>query len=279
MQLRYWVQRGPWDWRALDRVLDTPTFKNTYLWVFIIPLAAKFSSKFPDEVQLELENGLVFKFTLQLPFTWYCIYAAALCFFVARALYDLSCPQFIKLYKDAGDGISKGLTVQKIQSQTSRALRAHLKELGSDITMDQTDLSRLYYQWVAVYPNAKDDKISESLPPEELKNAFEQKSWRLRGKEEKRFSCVEVIERATVQVATDSKGYYKIESVRGRGIIPVERNHFIMTLFWDLERYLRNTRPFTRAICMALVILGAFSLAFVFYEGLSYVVTRFLAGH
>lgn len=70
-----------------------------YIWIFIVPIAAKLLSKTNEIIFLTIFN-YTFEVNLGLPFSWKMFYFSALFFTIATIIYQTRCPRLIKEYQN-----------------------------------------------------------------------------------------------------------------------------------------------------------------------------------
>lgn len=59
---------------------------------------------------------------LDVPFNWYSLYFAAICFGFSRLVYTLFCPDFLRRYNTAAEAISDGVTVLILKDKAAEYL-------------------------------------------------------------------------------------------------------------------------------------------------------------
>lgn len=82
------------------RILGTSSIlKSSYFWFLFVPVAAKLFLQIRQPLKFEL-FGQLHSVELQLPFSWYLFYFAAVAFAAATGLFSLFCPKMIKLFNN-----------------------------------------------------------------------------------------------------------------------------------------------------------------------------------
>jgi rRNA maturation protein Nop10 len=82
-------------WSDLGKFGTNSLLKTSYLWIVIVPIAAKVTSLVDDPLVLEgLGEGLVLN--MSLPFRVHILYLASVCASCGHVLYFIYCPQFSK---------------------------------------------------------------------------------------------------------------------------------------------------------------------------------------
>lgn len=128
-------------WTTLKALLDNKLVASTYIWIFILPIVMSLTADFPLTLPITLPNAdapLVFNLTI--PYNWYQMYFAAVCFALARLIYVTLCPDFLKKYNSPSEAISDGLTpliFKEIIAEYLQRYQGHdvhpLSEEGSSI--------------------------------------------------------------------------------------------------------------------------------------------------
>ncbi|WP_143056828.1 hypothetical protein [Loktanella sp. DSM 29012] len=106
------------DWEALKAILDNRIIASTNIWVFLLPALMVITEKFPVELSLfpfGSQSPLII--TLEVPYNFFLLYFAAIAFFLARLLYILRCPQFLRQYGTATAAINSGVTAEVIRER------------------------------------------------------------------------------------------------------------------------------------------------------------------
>lgn len=85
----------PAQWSKLSRVRSIKLISSMYIWIFIVPIAAKLLSKIQDIVTVKIFE-YTFQVPMSLPFSWKVFYYSALCFALANIIYSFRCPKLIK---------------------------------------------------------------------------------------------------------------------------------------------------------------------------------------
>ena len=91
-----------WRWRSLKAILDNRVVASTAVWIFLIPVLVSVTRQFPV-LQIEL------------PFNLFLIYFSALSFFLARMIYNIWCPDFLRRYSSPAEAIADGVSAQVVK--------------------------------------------------------------------------------------------------------------------------------------------------------------------
>lgn len=85
------------NWDYLASIGNSKFIKSSYIWLFIVPVAAKGMSLIEDPLDFShLVPGLVLD--LELPFSWVVFYASAIFFALGNIFFQRSCPGIIARY-------------------------------------------------------------------------------------------------------------------------------------------------------------------------------------
>jgi len=82
-------------WTSLEGVGNSRALKSSYIWIVMVPIAARMAEKFDGEVAVTL-FGASITVSLSLPFTWQIFYLSAVLFSLANLIYTVRCPIFLK---------------------------------------------------------------------------------------------------------------------------------------------------------------------------------------
>ena len=86
-------------WKRLNDLGKSRTLRSSLIWIFIVPIVAKFLQRFPQEITIRLnETDLVF--SLQLPFSWTLLFYSSVFFAAASLVYGFNVPELIREYDD-----------------------------------------------------------------------------------------------------------------------------------------------------------------------------------
>ncbi|MCE8031912.1 hypothetical protein EKK97_10935 [Billgrantia tianxiuensis] len=97
-------------WSRLKQVHQLKVVQTMYVWLFIVPVAAKSLHRIEEFVRITI-LGHTFELVTTLPFSWHLFYGSALCFVLGNLFFFMYCPQFIRdhatptEFKDAGKGV------------------------------------------------------------------------------------------------------------------------------------------------------------------------------
>ena len=86
-------------WSAIKKIQQLRIVKSMYVWLFVVPIIAKFFSKLEDVVNVTIFN-YTFNLQLGLPFSWKVFYYSALLFVFANLIFLFRCFTMIKDYNN-----------------------------------------------------------------------------------------------------------------------------------------------------------------------------------
>lgn len=87
------------DWRLIRAFGNSRIVKTSYVWLFVVPMAARALATIPDSLTFSV-FGAEIPINVGLPFRWKLFYFMALAFATAQFLYWLNCPSMIRRYRD-----------------------------------------------------------------------------------------------------------------------------------------------------------------------------------
>jgi hypothetical protein len=248
-----WVRNASdraFQWRTLLTILDSRLFSTMYIWLLIVPSAAKFLQKAPERVKVQpFGSQPLVELSLELPFSWVVLYAAAAVFVSARLIYVLFCPKFIRDYSNAGEAQVRGLTVQYIASE----LR---------------DFMRNYFRRSIPLTNTENDNLEDILAQYRIDSSHLIMMRQLSTPIGEELS--EQLERKLITEDSARPDRYRVEG--NGGLLIVEKEQFFKHVFWDLHRFQDTSYPIARAVCSLLVVVGAICICYVAIEGAMFVV-------
>jgi len=245
------------NWRDLRNILDNRFFANLYIWLIIIPVAANSLKAFPDWVNLytffNVDDELYL--ALQLPFNWLIMYFAAVFAYLARLLFNLWCPRFIRSFNDAGDALNKGLTAQSIRDWEAD----YFSGAGVGFSKEEKHcIERMLSQWRFDRANRLDLETAAINISKESK---------ISGKDISR-----IIRASTVEESADKPGYYILRSHDNGPDITVEKSQMLKHLYNDFERFLHFSGKRRRQTILTFLSVSIFLIRVIFYQGLATVV-------
>jgi hypothetical protein len=88
-------------WSFLRSLRTNRLVSSTYIWLIIVPLAAKATSGLNESLSFETA-GTMHSISLTLPFSLQVFFLSALMFVIGNILFVVFSPKFIKLYSDFG---------------------------------------------------------------------------------------------------------------------------------------------------------------------------------
>lgn len=94
-------------WTHLNNLGRNKTLRSSYLWIVIVPLAAKMLSAIESPLELIILNARI-NLNLSLPFSWQLFYFSSLLIALGSLIYSIFCPDIIKNYDKFSDLTDQG---------------------------------------------------------------------------------------------------------------------------------------------------------------------------
>jgi hypothetical protein len=157
------------NWQALTVVGSNRYVRSLSIWFIIIPLIAR--------IHLWLQDRGIFvqvAANLELPFTWYLVYAASTVAFVANMIYALRCPSLISNYANPGDFSRKSGSILEIKSALRATLRAGEGEpaWARDFIQHIAERTTVNGTQIASLPTVADKLNYSVINPHSVPSAF-----------------------------------------------------------------------------------------------------------
>lgn len=111
------------NWAQLDSIRQMKIISSMYIWIFLVPVAAKILSMTSDVATVKVFS-YEFQVHLLLPFSWQVFYFSALFFAFATIMYQARCPRIIKEYPTYASFEAEGKP------------EWHLRDYAQDIGLD-----------------------------------------------------------------------------------------------------------------------------------------------
>jgi hypothetical protein len=142
-------------WSKLRALGHNSIIKSSYIWLIIVPLAAKIFSALPETHTFRIfEANIIIHF--RLPFSWVVFYFMALFFAIGQLIYSLKCPEILKNYANFSDYKKSGAGVLLILKYLEEYVIASTKNKLSSLKNELDDfLKRI--------PSSSDSYIKEKL--------------------------------------------------------------------------------------------------------------------
>ena len=126
-------------WNKLRMVQNNKIVKSTYIWLAVVPIIAKFSSKLEDVISFNYQ-GKEYLIDITLPFSWQLFFFSSLCFVIGNVLYTWFSPDMIKNYIGFNDFTSSGRGFKHLIEQSIKEIR-NSEDMGFKIqTTDKMTL-------------------------------------------------------------------------------------------------------------------------------------------
>lgn len=107
-------------WSTMKAILETRIISSVSVWLIVVPILLNLTSEFPDRY-LVAPFGASEKISLvlEIPINWYFLYFSAVFFAVAKLVYVIWCPQFIRKYGSSASASSDGVTAELVRDYAS----------------------------------------------------------------------------------------------------------------------------------------------------------------
>lgn len=108
-------------WSFLRSLRTNRLVSSTYIWLIIVPVAAKAASGLSESLSFEV-GGATHSISLTLPFSWQIFFLSALIFVIGNILFVVFSPKFIQLYSDFGYFTRLGGRVDQLEAHKDEAM-------------------------------------------------------------------------------------------------------------------------------------------------------------
>jgi hypothetical protein len=241
-------------WTSLRTILDNKVVASTSVWIFLLPIMISFTQAFPNHLNIFPFNSRdPLRLSLQLPYNWYLLYFSALFFALARFIYILFCPSFLRQYGTAAKANAAGMTTEVIKDSATQYL--------------------LRFQGRTVHPLSDEGMAIDTLfkevfgPGLYVENKFD-------GKNTDHFS--DRFLNATL-VEDSSGGLYRVTSNKSFTRHDPQPDKSKNLLIWRFLELQEISTPFVRVISTMLAIAGAVLLLIPATQGFLSVLDGFLS--
>jgi hypothetical protein len=92
------MSKKKYQWSDLRRIGRSRLLRSSYVWLFVVPIAAKALSAASDLASFSL-LGQEFTLALELPFSWKVFYFSAVAFSIASFIYSVWCPSIVRNFE------------------------------------------------------------------------------------------------------------------------------------------------------------------------------------
>lgn len=107
-------------WSTMKSVLEARIISSVSVWLIAVPILLNLTSEFPERYFAAPFGGTQqITFVLEVPINWYLLYFSAICFAIAKLLYLVWCPQFIRKYGSSASASSDGVTAELVRDYAS----------------------------------------------------------------------------------------------------------------------------------------------------------------
>jgi len=226
-------------WSNLSSLENNRFVKRALVFLFIIPMVAKFLSKVDNPIELKFAD-YVFTLTISLPFSWIAFYFSALFFAISISLFKIFAPKIISEYSSLGSKVNEG----KVWTN----LVIYLQDLGiTDEYLEKFNLNRSDFEGKMGFVNAG-DKLRAT-------NKY---------KEDK---IQKILRKADILTSFYSQLTNKDESVDW----DEKEARFIRSQFWTIFHFANKTKFFVRILCGLFYLIGFVLIIYVLGQNINYV--------
>lgn len=102
-------------WESMRNLANSKIVKSSYIWLLVVPLAARLLSKIDDVIDLTIFGSNI-KIATTLPFSWQLLFIAACFFTLANIIYSIFCPDLAKNYTNFSEFEAHGKTRMQVHS-------------------------------------------------------------------------------------------------------------------------------------------------------------------
>lgn len=256
-----WLLANAPKWHFLGSILGSQALRPLYFWLFAVPVLAKLLLGFPSPIEFiwqPLDEPV--SIALELPFNWKILYFSGLSLAVARTLFVLFCPEFVRENRNAEAAIATGLTVQRVRNIAAEFFyRSYRRKLPHWDSVEGQELRSLLSQYrLDIRQESKDWLAGKSLDSKTGNSLYRKLS--------------------DVKFKVNDQGMYLFERARTRdepwGVEVYEyisKDQFLRHLIWDLLSLQNHYLPWVRVLVSFLTFLAILLAAFPFLQSVLFV--------
>ncbi|WP_143592225.1 hypothetical protein [Thioalkalivibrio halophilus] len=151
-------------WSFLRTLRTNRLVSSTYIWLIIVPVAAKATAGLNEYLSFET-GGTTHSIALTLPFSWQIFFLSALMFVIGNILFIVFSPKFIKLYSDFGYFTRLGGRMDHLEAHKDEAMKGsenqnkRLRELAGIKQNEKSEPERSKDLFWALHENYNDKCI------------------------------------------------------------------------------------------------------------------------
>lgn len=118
-----WVGFGMPPWSSMRSVLEAKIITSVSVWLIIVPVLLNLTSEFPAQyIASPFSQKSEITLVLEIPINWHLLYFSGVCFALAKIVYILWCPKFIRNYGSSASASSDGVTAELVRDYASEYL-------------------------------------------------------------------------------------------------------------------------------------------------------------
>jgi hypothetical protein len=140
-EMSLWAKKFT-NWDKLRTIQNSKIIGSTYVWLFVVPLVAKFLSKINDSIKITID-GNVYEFILTLPFSWESFFYSSLCFVLGNIIYLVLAPELIKDFKDYGEYTGSRRNINHLSRYMTEKYKRHLAKIREKESEDSRNYEKL----------------------------------------------------------------------------------------------------------------------------------------
>ena len=119
----YLITRTP-NWTALAKMQRFKIVKTMYIWLFIVPVAARMLEKVGDVARVTIWD-YSFELQIGLPFSWKMFYLSSVCFVLANLISHFRCYKLIRDHVNYSDFIQAGKGMGQLEEYANEYNVSH----------------------------------------------------------------------------------------------------------------------------------------------------------
>ena len=105
-----------WSWDRIDSVGKHESLKSSYVFLFLVPIAARILGSLPETIEIHLTHQII-SIHPRLPFSWIVFFFAALAVAIANTVYSFCCPSMVKAFRSFSEFDASGRSARYLREQ------------------------------------------------------------------------------------------------------------------------------------------------------------------
>lgn len=144
-------------WSYSRSLAESKVVKSSYVWLFIVPIAARMMSSLDNIIDLTIFGGSI-QIATTLPFSWQLLFMAACFFTVANIIYSLFCPEIFKEYRSYSEFRDDSKTLLQIHSAMKNMVWSNKKP---GVKPEYIKYLSSYFKYYCASPNMEEGDLDE----------------------------------------------------------------------------------------------------------------------